>query len=124
VARQNQQVALNANCEDGTFRTIYFDFDESTLTSAARADLEFNTKCFSARQGNATIQGHCDERGTEEYNLALGERRARAARKFLQDAGVSSSRMNVVSYGETRPADGRSSEDAWSRNRRAEFVWR
>jgi peptidoglycan-associated lipoprotein len=101
---------------------INFDFDKSELKPEARAILvkkaEWlrNNSEFSVR-----IEGHCDERGTNEYNLALGERRANAAWKFLNALGISGSRMTTISYGEERPADPRHSETAWSKNRRDEF---
>jgi peptidoglycan-associated lipoprotein len=101
---------------------INFDFDQSELKPEARAILvkkaEWlrNNSEFSVR-----IEGHCDERGTNEYNLALGERRANAAWKFLNALGISGSRMTTISYGEERPADPRHSETAWSKNRRDEF---
>ena len=70
------------------------------------------------------IEGHCDERGTAEYNIALGERRARSAMDFLVDLGISASRLSTVSYGEERPLDPRHNEAAWAKNRRAHFVIR
>ena len=69
-----------------------------------------------------TIQGHCDERGTNEYNLALGDRRADSTKTFLVDLGISASRLTTVSYGEERPVDPRHNEEAWAKNRRAHFV--
>ncbi len=111
-------------CGDGNFRTVYFDFDESALTAAARTDLSWNLNCFEARNGGIEVQGHCDERGTIDYNIALGERRARAARDWYVDNGIPATRMTPVSYGESRPADPRHNEAAWRQNRRAEFVWR
>ena len=69
-----------------------------------------------------TIEGHCDERGTNEYNLALGDRRAESAKAFLTDLGIDSSRLTTISYGEERPVDPRSDEEAWAKNRRAHFV--
>lgn len=101
---------------------IFFDFDKSELKPEARAILvkkaEWlrNNEEFSVR-----IEGHCDERGTNEYNLALGERRANAAWKFLNALGISGNRMTTISYGEERPADPRHDESAWSKNRRDEF---
>ena len=68
------------------------------------------------------LEGHCDERGTEEYNLALGERRSRSVKNYLTSNGTAANRLKTVSYGETRPADSRTSDDAWSRNRRVEFA--
>lgn len=101
---------------------VFFDFDKSELKPEARAILvkkaEWlrNNSEFSVR-----IEGHCDERGTNEYNLALGERRANAAWKFLNALGISGNRMTTISYGEERPADPKHNEDAWSKNRRDEF---
>lgn len=101
--------------------TIHFDFDEALLTSEARAVLEENARCLKARQGaRLVVEGHCDERGTEEYNLALGDRRARAAAVYLERLGVRS--IRPVSYGEARPLQGGHDEQAWAANRRAEFV--
>ncbi len=102
---------------------LYFDFDRSDLTAASRATL--NSKLEVLRNYPAvtlTISGHADERGSDEYNLALGNRRANAVRQFLQQYGVLSGRMQTVSYGEEQPAVNGQNEAAWSQNRRAEFV--
>ena len=72
---------------------------------------------------NLVIEGHCDERGTNEYNMALGDRRARSARDFLVNLGVDASRISTVSYGEEKPADPGKTEEAWAKNRRAQFVF-
>ena len=69
-----------------------------------------------------TIEGHCDERGTAEYNLALGDRRAQSTKNFLVDLGIDATRISTVSYGEERPVDPRSNEEAWAKNRRAQFM--
>lgn len=110
-------------CQDGSFRTVYFDFDQSSLTAQGRTDLQYNLACFTERQGTVTIEGHCDERGTVEYNLALGERRARSTRDFFTQNSIPTARIRTVSYGESRPADPRSNEAAWRLNRRAAFSW-
>jgi peptidoglycan-associated lipoprotein len=102
---------------------IYFDFDRSELKPEAREVL--NQKAEAMRQYpdiRIRIEGHCDERGTVEYNLALGERRAEAARAYLIDLGIDPDRMTTVSYGEERPAVPESNEAAWAQNRRDEFV--
>lgn len=102
---------------------IYFDFDRSDLRSEAREVL--NQKAEVLRQYpdiRVRIEGHCDERGTVEYNLALGERRAEAARSYLIDLGIDPDRLTTVSYGEERPAVEGQNEAAWSQNRRDEFV--
>ncbi|MBN2062478.1 MAG: peptidoglycan-associated lipoprotein Pal [Deltaproteobacteria bacterium] len=101
---------------------IYFDFDKSELKPEARAILTKKAEWLRANPGfSVRIEGHCDERGTNEYNLALGERRADAAWKFLNALGVSSNRMTTVSYGEERPAVAGHNEAAWSKNRRDQF---
>lgn len=104
--------------------TIYFDYDSSELSSDAQRTLK---KVASYLQSNSSasvdISGHCDERGTIEYNLALGEKRARAAKKFLVALGISGDRISCISYGEEKPIDPQSSEEAWAKNRRDEFVY-
>ena len=102
---------------------IYFDFDESVLKPEAQASLR-NKAAFLRMNSSFSvrIEGHCDERGTNEYNLTLGERRAEAAEKYLRSLGISSSRVSTLSYGEEKPAVIGSNESAWSKNRRDEFV--
>lgn len=102
---------------------IYFDFDRSDLRSEAREELQRKAQVLrDYPEVRVRIEGHADERGTVEYNLALGERRADAARAFLIDLGIDPDRMTTVSYGEERPAVEASNEAAWQRNRRDEFV--
>jgi peptidoglycan-associated lipoprotein len=104
---------------------VLFDFDQSVLTPAARSILERKAAWLRNNPGKAvTIEGHCDERGTADYNIALGERRANSARDFLVDLGISGSRLRTVSYGEEQPLDPRHNESAWAKNRRAHFVVR
>ncbi|MBM4321329.1 MAG: OmpA family protein [Deltaproteobacteria bacterium] len=121
----NGQTCVNNDCvgpAQCSLSTIYFDFDESVLTSSARATLDANAACLKQRGApSLLIEGYCDERGTEEYNLALGERRARSAKDYLQRLGVGA-KIRTVSYGENRPVDPGHDEGAWSRNRRDEFV--
>jgi peptidoglycan-associated lipoprotein len=106
-------------------RTIYFDYDEYTLRSDARSDLQANADMLRANAGvRIEIQGNCDERGTAEYNLALGQRRADAARRYLVDLGVDASRIDTISFGEERPAVVGHNEAAWAKNRRDDFVVR
>jgi peptidoglycan-associated lipoprotein len=101
---------------------IYFDFDKSELKPASRAVLEKKAGWLRANpQYKLKIEGHCDERGTVEYNLALGERRATSSMKYLSALGISADRMSTISYGEERPADPGKNEAAWAKNRRAEF---
>ena len=101
---------------------IYFDFDKSNLKQPAVAKLD-NVADFMSKNADANIriEGHCDERGTSEYNLALGDRRANSAKKYLVDLGVSAERLSTISYGEEKPADPGHDEAAWAKNRRDEI---
>jgi len=104
-------------------KTIYFDYDKSTLKPEARARLESNAKFLQENDSvQVVLEGHCDERGTDEYNLALGGRRAQAALEYLKSLGVPEERMSTVSYGEERPAVAESNETAWAKNRRVEVI--
>jgi peptidoglycan-associated lipoprotein len=101
---------------------IYFDFDKSELKMDARAILAKKAEWLRKHpEFSLRIEGYCDERGTIEYNLALGERRANAAWKFLNALGISGSRMSTISYGEENPADPAHTPAAWAKNRRDEF---
>jgi peptidoglycan-associated lipoprotein len=109
--------------EGGPLADVRFDFDSSALTDAARATLEKHALWLqSHRESKVTIEGHCDERGTVEYNLALGEQRARVAHDYLVSLGVSAARLRTVSYGKERPLDPANTEEAWAKNRRAHFA--
>jgi len=102
---------------------VYFEFDSIRLTPEAQEILSLKAAWLRKHLGaRVTIEGHCDDRGTNEYNLALGEGRAQSARAFLMDLGIKESRMNSISYGEERPIDRGQTEEAWARNRRAHFV--
>lgn len=116
--------ALGADSlEGGPLADVHFDFDQAALTDKARADLERHALWLqNHREVKVTVEGHCDERGTVEYNLALGEQRARAAREYLVSLGVAPERLATVSYGKERPLDAGHDEPAWERNRRAHFV--
>ena len=100
---------------------IPFDFDKNSISGEAERELNRHLPCFTSRTSPVRIEGHCDERGTTEYNMALGQRRAESVRKVLTANGVASSRIATVSYGEERPLQGGGSESAWAENRRAEF---
>jgi peptidoglycan-associated lipoprotein len=103
-------------------KNVYFDFDKSDLKPEAIAQLDQNALWLTQHPTvRVIIEGHCDERGTDEYNLALGERRSKTAMEYLARVGIAVSRMMVVSYGESRPLDPRSNEEAWAKNRRAHF---
>lgn len=107
---------------DPNLSTIYFEYNSFELTPESKSLLQHNAQYMKQNPNiRALIEGHCDERGTEEYNQALGERRALSAREYLISQGISSSRIDIISYGELRPAVEGSGESAWSRNRRAEF---
>lgn len=108
--------------DSSAFRTIYFDFDSSDLSADARAGLQENAEYLKSNSSVAvTIEGNCDERGSAEYNLALGKRRAEAAAKYLANSGIESSRLSTVSYGKERPAVEGHNELAWAKNRRDDF---
>ena len=107
----------------GLIGEIFFDFDQSDLRAEARERLAKNAQWLAAHpEFTVTLEGHCDERGTNEYNLALGDRRASAARDYLQSLGVAANRLRTISYGEERPFCTQSDESCWSQNRRAHFV--
>jgi len=109
--------------EDVTLQDINFDFDKSNIRPDARVIMKANADMLLKNKNyNIIIEGHCDERGTAEYNMALGERRAQEAKKYLINLGVDASRMKTISYGEERPLDPGSNENAWAKNRRAHFV--
>lgn len=102
---------------------IFFDFDRFSIREDARPTLEDNAKYMKGNNNlKIVIEGHCDERGTPEYNIALGERRAQAAKKYLIDLGIDSSRISVISYGEEKPFCTDHTEECWQENRRARFV--
>jgi peptidoglycan-associated lipoprotein len=103
--------------------TIYFAFDNYSLSEQAKKTLIKNAAwLMKSPQKEIIIEGHCDERGTDEYNIALGERRAYSAKKYLITLGVNPDQLSTISYGEERPADSGHDEDAWAKNRRADFV--
>jgi peptidoglycan-associated lipoprotein len=105
-----------------TLEMIHFEFDKYRLLPEAKTILENNAEMLKAHpKAKAIIEGHCDERGTIEYNLALGEKRALSAKNYLIDLGISPDRLSAISYGKERPLDPRSNEEAWAKNRRDEF---
>ena len=98
---------------------VFFGFDKYDLTPTARNTLQMQAAWLTANPSvNITIEGHCDERGTREYNLALGERRANASRDYLLSLGVADSRITTISYGKERPVALGANENAWAQNRR------
>lgn len=101
---------------------VFFDFDKYELRADARAVLQANAALLKENSNwNLVLEGHADERGTEDYNMALGERRAAAVMEYMTDLGVSASKIKTVSFGEERPFDQGSTEAAWAKNRRVHF---
>jgi peptidoglycan-associated lipoprotein len=104
-------------------QTVRYAYDSHALSNQAKQILRQNTEILKSNPNvRIQVEGHTDERGTIQYNLALGERRANAARRYLIDNGISPDRITTISFGEERPADPRSNEEAWSKNRRSNFV--
>ena len=109
--------------QTGPIGDVFYDYDSSMLSTEAQQRLTQNAAWLQNNTGKSVlIEGHCDDRGTSEYNIALGERRAVSAKEYLTRLGISSSRLETVTYGEERPFDKGQNEDAWAKNRRAHFV--
>ena len=105
----------------GILRTVYFEYDQADLTTEARATLQANAAWLKQNPKRAiVVEGHCDQRGTAKYNLALGERRANSVREYLATLGVDTSRIRIISYGRERPADPAMSDEAFRKNRRGD----
>lgn len=108
---------------EGMFQDIHFGFDSYSLDDQARADLQSNARTLKEQSGlQVTLEGHTDERGTVEYNMALGAERARAVKSALVAAGIPGSRIDTISYGEEIPLDPGHDEVAWAKNRRVHFA--
>jgi peptidoglycan-associated lipoprotein len=123
VAPGSQQANGGTVAAVAKLETVYFDFDQSTLRQDARDALSRNAALLLKRAATRiTIEGHCDDRGTDEYNLALGERRAKSVAAYLTNLGVKTGQLVTISFGEEKPAVQGETEAAWSKNRRAEFV--
>lgn len=121
-AAEQMQMAMAG--QRPTVLRVHFEFDSSAIDSDSRAIIEAHAAYLAARPDvSLSLEGHADERGTREYNLALGERRGQAVRRMLRLLGVDSQRLNVTSYGEENPIATGSNESAWRLNRRAEFVY-
>jgi peptidoglycan-associated lipoprotein len=117
-AAERERAALRADLG----AMINFDFDKADVRAADQANLDRKSAILAANNGvKLRISGHADERGSDEYNLALGNQRAAAAKRYLVSKGVDQSRLEVVSYGEERPLDPGHTEEAWAKNRRDEF---
>lgn len=105
------------------FQTVFFDYDKSLVRDDQIGSLDNNGGILRDKSDlTVTIEGHCDERGTNEYNLALGDRRARSVQNYLTNLGIDPSRLTIISYGEERPTSNCHDESCWWQNRRAEFI--
>lgn len=105
-----------------TIGPVYFSFDDYTVNASSQSQLTAMAGQLKTNPSTVLqVEGHCDERGSIEYNLALGERRAQAVKSFLTNLGVEGARLSTISFGEERPANDGHTEDSWQRNRRAEF---
>jgi peptidoglycan-associated lipoprotein len=126
VAAQNAKEAeMKAQAALREIRTFYFDFDQAIVKTESRAPLMAHAAFLAANPSvKVRVEGHCDERGTKEYNIALGERRAKAVERFLVINGVSSAQIEVISFGEERPVDIGHTEASWAKNRRAYIEYR
>jgi peptidoglycan-associated lipoprotein len=111
-----------ATLQETQFKTVYFDFDKYDLRSDAKASLDADFALLQEfPDAIVKVEGHCDERGSVEYNLSLGEKRAKAVVNYLVGRGVATARLSMISYGKERPVDNGHNEAAWAKNRRAEF---
>ena len=108
--------------ENPNLRDVFFDFDKYDIRTSDAKMLDTNATWLKSNDNLVLIEGHCDERGTNEYNLALGERRAKATMNYLVAQGVQASRITIISYGKERPTCTEHSEDCWAKNRRAHFL--
>ena len=121
--KRDAAAAATAEKEQTAFEDIYFAFDKSTIESEAREILKRLASLLGSNKNySLVVEGHCDERGTVEYNLALGQRRADAAMKYLVDLGLDKESIKTITYGKERPLDPGHDEEAWAKNRRAHFL--
>ena len=121
--KRDAAAAATAEKEQTAFEDIYFAFDKSTIESEAREILKRLASLLDSNKNySLVIEGHCDERGTVEYNLALGQRRADAAMKYQVDLGLDKESIKTITYGKERPLDPGHDEEAWAKNRRAHFL--
>ncbi len=120
--RIESSLSAEAYNRENVLKTVYFDFDRSNIKDEYKAALRQNASWIKEHtEFSVMIEGNCDERGTSEYNLSLGDRRANSTKQYLTSLGVPASRLRTISYGEERPAVRQHNESAWSKNRRAEF---
>lgn len=117
------QKSLEQINKEKPLANVYFDYDKAMIRDDAKPVLETNASWLNKfKTIKILIEGHCDERGTEEYNLALGEKRAKAALDYLTTLGISSDRVKIISYGKSQPQDPGHNEAAWQKNRRDQFL--
>ncbi len=117
------QKSLEQINKEKPLANVYFDYDKATIRDDGKTVLETNAAWLKRfKTVKILIEGHCDERGTEEYNLALGEKRAKAAQDYLTTLGISADRMKIISYGKSQPVDPGHNESAWQKNRRDQFM--
>lgn len=125
-ANNGLTLELNGSSDSSTaggLQTVYFDFDSSSLDGSTKETVKANAEFLKTNASvDVQVEGHCDERGGRQYNLALGERRAKAVRDYLVALGVEAKRVSIVSYGNERPNAEGHDESAWSKNRRGNFV--
>ena len=123
LAAEEAERAMEAARQAFTSEDVYFEFDSSALLPMAQETLSKKADYMLHNPGQSvTVEGHCDERGTAAYNLALGERRADAAKAFLVNLGVNADEISTISYGEEQPVDPGHNEEAWAKNRRDHFA--
>ncbi len=125
VAQETAKEAGQGTAQEvqAELQKVYFNFDSADLSEEARASLSKNAEYLSRQAGvKVRIEGNCDERGSDDYNMALGERRAKSAKDYLVNLGIASDRLSTISYGEEKPAVQGHDEAAWAKNRRDEFV--
>ncbi len=121
---ESQETGVGAmEGKEGIFKDIHFDFDKYDIKNEYTSELKAIASWIAKNPGaKLSVEGHCDDRGTNEYNLALGDRRAKSVRDYLVSLGVSSSKVETISYGEEKPLCMEQTEDCWAKNRRAHFV--
>jgi peptidoglycan-associated lipoprotein len=123
AAEHERQAAAVAAARSALVAKIFFDYDKSDITDQGKAILDAKVPILNTNPGiRIRVEGNCDRRGSDEYNLALGQRRAAAAKRYLTDHGIDAGRIDIISYGAERPVAEGDSEDAYSQNRRDEFA--
>ena len=123
LSAEQVQDAASLSARKESLEAVYFDFDSHLLSGGSRDKLQRNAQWLSKNQATKVkVEGHTDDRGSDEYNLALGEKRAKSVMDYLVTLGIAQGRLSIISYGEENPAEQGHDEEAWAKNRRAEFV--